>query len=135
MELRQPLIPIVILNSNGLEVTEECLQALKIQTYQNFEIHLVDNGSLKAEKKVWQIFRLEFLFRSAITQVRLFLRNLLIPKTRPFCSGYPISFALYWESLCFQNLTTLIAKTLYCCTNQLKLSHFIKKLFFVINFL
>ena len=51
MELRQPLIPIVILNWNGLEVTEECLQALKIQTYQNFEIHLVDNGSLNAEKK------------------------------------------------------------------------------------
>lgn len=51
MELQQPLIPIVILNWNGLEVTEECLQALEIQTYQKFEIHLVDNGSLKAEKK------------------------------------------------------------------------------------
>ena len=51
MELQQPLIPIVILNWNGLEVTEECLQALETQSYQKFEIHLVDNGSLKAEKK------------------------------------------------------------------------------------
>jgi len=51
MELQQPLIPIIILNWNGIEVTEECLDALAQQSYQNFEIHLVDNGSLKAEKE------------------------------------------------------------------------------------
>ena len=44
-------IPIVILNWNGLEVTLECLEALKAQSYQNIQIHLVDNGSLESEKK------------------------------------------------------------------------------------
>lgn len=51
MQLAEPLIPIVILNWNGFEVTACCLEALAKQDYQNFEIHLVDNGSEPEEKQ------------------------------------------------------------------------------------
>lgn len=46
---KQPPIPIIILNWNGLTDTQECLAALERQTYQNFIIHLVDNGSTASE--------------------------------------------------------------------------------------
>ena len=90
---------------------------------------------LKAGKKVWQTFRLGFLFRSAITQVHLFLRNLPFLKARLFCSGCPIFSVLYSEFLCFCDLITLIVKLPYYCTNQLNLRHLLKKLYSVINFL
>lgn len=48
--MEQP-IAIVVLNWNGLEVTLDCLEALKSQTYSNIEIHLVDNGSMVSEKE------------------------------------------------------------------------------------
>lgn len=38
---------IVILNWNGLDDTEKCLKSLKKQTYSNFKIALVDNGSIE----------------------------------------------------------------------------------------
>lgn len=38
---------IVVLNWNGLEDTENCLKSLHKQTYENFEIALVDNGSVE----------------------------------------------------------------------------------------
>ncbi|MCI5051515.1 MAG: glycosyltransferase family 2 protein [Simkaniaceae bacterium] len=38
-------IAIIILNWNGKSTTAECLETLKLQTYQNFEVILVDNGS------------------------------------------------------------------------------------------
>lgn len=38
-------IPIIILNWNGIEDTLECLDSLTYQTYENFEIYLVDNNS------------------------------------------------------------------------------------------
>jgi len=38
-------IPIIILNWNGLSDTLECLQSLEKQTYQNYQVYLVDNGS------------------------------------------------------------------------------------------
>ncbi|MCB0630656.1 MAG: glycosyltransferase family 2 protein [Saprospiraceae bacterium] len=44
-----PPIPIIILNWNGLADTEECITSLEEQSYQNFVIHLVDNGSNAAE--------------------------------------------------------------------------------------
>ena len=36
---------IVVLNWNGLDDTEHCLRSLSTQTYENFKIALVDNGS------------------------------------------------------------------------------------------
>ena len=39
------LVSIIILNYNKSQDTIDCLKSLKIQTYKNFEILLVDNGS------------------------------------------------------------------------------------------
>ncbi len=41
----EPLISIIIVNWNGRALLEECLQSLEDQTFQDFEIILVDNGS------------------------------------------------------------------------------------------
>lgn len=39
---------IVVLNWNGLDDTESCLESLSKQTYQNYAIALVDNGSIES---------------------------------------------------------------------------------------
>ncbi len=41
----EPLASIIILNWNGKRYLKECLISLKKQTYKNFEVILVDNGS------------------------------------------------------------------------------------------
>lgn len=41
----QPKVSIIIVNWNGLSVTDECLQSLEKLDYPNFNITLVDNGS------------------------------------------------------------------------------------------
>ena len=38
-------IPIIILNWNGFADTEACLESLMKQTFQDFKVYLVDNGS------------------------------------------------------------------------------------------
>lgn len=52
MPLRQPRVSIIILNWNSYEVTLDCLLSLRKIDYPNFEIVLVDNGSVdgSAEK-------------------------------------------------------------------------------------
>jgi GT2 family glycosyltransferase len=40
-----PFVSIIIVNWNGAEVLPRCLQALKTQTYTDYEIIVVDNGS------------------------------------------------------------------------------------------
>ncbi len=45
-EIKSPKIAIVILNWNGKKDTKECLNSLKQITYSNYEIILVDNGSV-----------------------------------------------------------------------------------------
>lgn len=40
-----PLVSIIIVNWNGRALLDECLLSLDIQTYRNFEIIFVDNGS------------------------------------------------------------------------------------------
>lgn len=44
-EQSSPLVSVVIVNWNGLDDTKECLKYIKDQTYKNFEIIVVDNGS------------------------------------------------------------------------------------------
>jgi GT2 family glycosyltransferase len=44
-----PLVSVVIVNYNGLELTRACLQALNKQTYEPLEIIVVDNGSATDE--------------------------------------------------------------------------------------
>jgi len=40
-----PSISIVICNWNGRHLLEECLDSLQRQTFRDFEVILVDNGS------------------------------------------------------------------------------------------
>ena len=40
-----PLVSIIIVNWNGRSLLDDCLSALAVQTYQNFEVIFVDNGS------------------------------------------------------------------------------------------
>jgi len=46
MSLSEPRVSIVILNWNSYEVTLDCLLSLKKMDYRNFEVVLVDNGSV-----------------------------------------------------------------------------------------
>ena len=40
-----PNVSIIIPNYNGINYLENCLKSLKCQTYQNFEVIVVDNAS------------------------------------------------------------------------------------------
>jgi len=40
-----PKVSIIIINWNGKENTVNCLEALKLTTYSNYETILVDNGA------------------------------------------------------------------------------------------
>ncbi len=44
-KMTYPRVAIVIVNWNGLEDTEECLESLKKITYPNYDVIVVDNGS------------------------------------------------------------------------------------------
>lgn len=46
-----PLISVVMLNWNGLEDTKTCIATLRKNTYPNFEIIIVDNGSTDGSKE------------------------------------------------------------------------------------
>ena len=46
MSLSEPRVSIIILNWNNYEVTLECLLSLRKMEYRNFEVVLVDNGSV-----------------------------------------------------------------------------------------
>lgn len=47
-------IPIIILNWNGLADTLECLASLEAQSYQDFVVYLVDNGSQGKNREILQ---------------------------------------------------------------------------------
>ncbi|MCD6118903.1 glycosyltransferase [bacterium] len=47
-----PAVSVVVLNVNGAEMTRECLSGLDEQTYLDFEVILLDNGSLVDEAAV-----------------------------------------------------------------------------------
>lgn len=49
MKNTKPLVSIIILNLNGLKDTIKCISSLKKTSYNNFEILLIDNGSVKNE--------------------------------------------------------------------------------------
>lgn len=44
--MHRPKISVVVLNWNGLHMIDECLDSLTVQSYKNFEIIVVDNGSI-----------------------------------------------------------------------------------------
>ena len=43
-------IPVIVLNWNGLDDTVRCLEHLKKQSFNNFQIHLIDNNSERAQR-------------------------------------------------------------------------------------
>ncbi|MGB5929661.1 MAG: glycosyltransferase, partial [Cyclobacteriaceae bacterium] len=51
-EKKYPLISLIILNYNQLEVTCEFLESTRSLTYPNFEIVMVDNASRKDPTEV-----------------------------------------------------------------------------------
>ena len=48
------MIPVIVLNWNGLDDTLECMEVLLKQTYSNFHVFLIDNGSEKNDLKTLQ---------------------------------------------------------------------------------
>lgn len=46
MEYKSPLVCIIVLNWNGCEVSEPCLQSISQIDYDNYNVVLVDNGSI-----------------------------------------------------------------------------------------
>ena len=38
-------VTIIIPNYNGIKFMKDCIESLRVQTYKNFEILVVDNGS------------------------------------------------------------------------------------------
>jgi GT2 family glycosyltransferase len=52
--MRCPNVSIIILNWNGKENTVNCLEALKLTTYSNYEITIVDNGSTDGSVKYFK---------------------------------------------------------------------------------
>ncbi|MAG15614.1 hypothetical protein CMO88_00980 [Candidatus Woesearchaeota archaeon] len=47
MVKNNPVVSVILLNWNGIRYTVPCLKSLKKQSYKNFEIIVVDNGSTK----------------------------------------------------------------------------------------
>jgi GT2 family glycosyltransferase len=43
--MSNPLLSVIVLNWNGKRFLDECLSSLRAQTYKDFEVILVDNGS------------------------------------------------------------------------------------------
>ena len=52
MKVEQPLVSIISVNFNQIQVTLELLQSLRSISFCNFEIILVDNGSIQDSKKL-----------------------------------------------------------------------------------
>ena len=44
-------VTVIIPNYNGMKFLEPCFEALKAQTYRNFKILVVDNGSSDGSKE------------------------------------------------------------------------------------
>ena len=43
--MTEPMVSIIILNYNGKDYVEECLDSVLSQTYKNMEVIVVDNAS------------------------------------------------------------------------------------------
>ncbi len=73
--MSEPLISVVVLNWNGLDYLDRCLESLERQNFRDFEVVLVDNGSTdgsveRVRERCGEIFRL-----------------VLLPENRGFCGG------------------------------------------------
>lgn len=55
-----PLVSIIIVNWNGKEVLRQCLASLEKINYQNWELILVDNGSVDGSENLVENFNLKY---------------------------------------------------------------------------
>ncbi len=74
----EKLVSVIIVNYNNYQYTIECLKSLSIQTYQNFEVLLVDNGSK---------FNLYMKLKEELNQFRNLLNINLIKNNRNLYFG------------------------------------------------
>lgn len=53
--MRQPQISIILLNFNGKKYLKRCLDSIENQTFKNFEVIIIDNGSTDNSKnEIWK---------------------------------------------------------------------------------
>ena len=71
----KPLVSIIVNCFNGEKFLEDCLNSILNQTYYNFELIIVDDGSIDKTAKIGKLF-----FGIIIQQiiVKKFLKNLMI---------------------------------------------------------
>ena len=61
-----PLVSIVVPSYNHASYVEKCIESIVNQTYKNFELIVIDDGStdksqeilIKLQKKIWILFRI-----------------------------------------------------------------------------
>ncbi|MFA5357281.1 MAG: glycosyltransferase family 2 protein, partial [Candidatus Omnitrophota bacterium] len=63
--MKNPLVSVIIVNFNGAKFLDSCLSSLKEQTYPNFEVIVVDNGSTDSSLKI-----LEEGYRGFVTVIK-----------------------------------------------------------------
>lgn len=51
-----PLVSVIIVNWNGKQLLKECLESLRIQSFKDFEIIVVDNGSSDGSGEFIKVF-------------------------------------------------------------------------------
>ena len=71
----KPLVSVIIVNFNGRQLLEDCLSSLRKQSFRDFEVIFVDNGSLDDS--------LEFVRGSYGDMVR----TIILPENRGFAGG------------------------------------------------
>ena len=53
--VRSPLVSIIVVNWNGGQILQRCLESIRLLTYPNYELIIVDNGSSDGTQKLAQI--------------------------------------------------------------------------------
>ena len=79
---REPLISVIVLNWNGLNLLDECFASLEAQTWRNKEFILVDNGSTDGSRDLL----VQWAERLPNAQ------TVLLPTNTGFCKGNNLAF-------------------------------------------
>lgn len=74
------MVSVIILNYNGLNVVQDCLRALERQTYEDYELVIVDNGSTDGSLEYLNEYSKNDLSGKVIKIISL-------PQNTGFCEG------------------------------------------------
>jgi GT2 family glycosyltransferase len=77
------LVSVIVVNWNGIQFIDQCLESLRNQTWKNLEFVLVDNGSTDGSRESLQSWAERLPNAQAI----------LLPTNTGFCRGNNIGFA------------------------------------------